>query len=53
MVSIGTRSTARPYFGPAGLLLPIIGGDSVAVIQGSDGDVPSWSTSLESPKATR
>src|SRR5215470_6736540 len=29
------------------------GGDSAAVIQGSDRDVPLWSTSLESPKATR
>src|SRR5277367_4939484 len=27
-----------------------IGGDSAAVIQGSDRDVPWWSTSLESPK---
>ena len=30
-----------------------IGGDSAAVIQRSDCDVPLWSTSLESPKARR
>src|SRR5215469_2286204 len=30
-----------------------IGGGSAAVIHGSDRDVPLWSTSLESPKATR
>jgi hypothetical protein len=34
-------------------LLKGIGGGSAAVIQGSDRDVPLWSTSLESPKATR
>jgi hypothetical protein len=30
-----------------------IGGDSAAVIQGSDRNVPSWFISLENPKAPR